>query len=183
VSGLLISLRRLFRHWFSRFHQDLLLWTRPTSRSLLAGTLTDLACPRSELIVENALLRQQLVILRRQMKRPACTKADRMLLVILARANCSWKQALFIVQPDTLLGWHRHAFRWYWRKRSQSASRNSKIPAKTVALIQAMARDNRLWGAERIRGELLKLGIHVWKTHDPKVHAKATRTSFCPDLG
>jgi putative transposase len=163
VSGLLISLRRLFRHWFSWFHQDLLLWTRPTSRSLLAGTLTDLACPRSELIVENALLRQQLVILRRQMKRPACTKTDRMLLVILARANCSWKQALFIVQPDTLLGWHRQAFRWYWRRRSKPISRKPKTPAETVAFIQAMAQNNRLWGAERIRGELLKLGKRVSK--------------------
>jgi putative transposase len=183
MAAVLILLKLQFQRTFRRVQQGLLQWTTPTSRSLLVGTLNDLARTKAGLLAENALLRRQLIILRRQVKRPACTTTDRLLLVVLARSIRHWKQALFIVQPDTLLGWHRHAFRWYWRKRSQSASRNSKIPAKTVALIQAMARDNRLWGAERIRGELLKLGIHVWKTHDPKVHAKATRTSFCPDLG
>jgi putative transposase len=130
---------------------------------LLGGALIDLARPRSELIAENALLRQQLLILRRQVKRPVCTKTDRVLLVVLARAVHHWKQALFLVQPDTLLGWHRQAFRWFWRQRSKPASTRPKIPAETVALIQTMARDNRLWGAERIRGELLKLGMHVSK--------------------
>lgn len=118
---------------------------------------------RSELLAENALLRQQLIILSRQVKRPACAKTDRVLLVVFARATRSWKQALLIVQPETLLGWHRHLFRWYWKRRSTPATRKPKITAETVALIQAMARDNRLWGAERIRGELLKLGIRVAK--------------------
>ena len=86
-----------------------------------------------------------------------------MLLVLLARATHSWKQALLIVQPETLIGWHRQAFRWFWRQRSQPPSTRPKIPAETVALIQTMACDNRLWGAERLRGELLKLGIHVSK--------------------
>ena len=67
------------------------------------------------------------------------------------------------MQPDTLLGWHRQAFRWFWRRRSKPASRKPKIPAETIALIKTMAPNNRLWGAERIRGELLKLGIHVSK--------------------
>jgi RNase P subunit RPR2 len=83
-------------------HQRLFQWTKPTNRSLLSGTLNDLARTRAELIAENALLRQQLIILSPQMKRPACTKTDRMLLVLLARAVRHWKQALFIVQPDTL---------------------------------------------------------------------------------
>jgi hypothetical protein len=69
--------------------------------SLLLGTLADLARSKSELVAENALLRQQLIIFRRQVKRPACTKTDRMLLVLLARAVRTWKQALFIVQPET----------------------------------------------------------------------------------
>jgi putative transposase len=151
------------RCYFSQLCYRVLQWTRPMHHSLLGGTLTDLARSRAELLAENALLRQQLIILGRQVKRPACSKADRLLLILLARAFPRWKQALLIVQPETLLSCHRQAFRWYWRKRSKPASRNSKIPAKTVALIQAMARDNRLWGAERIRGELLKLGIHVSK--------------------
>ena len=146
-----------------RLRHRLLLWTRPTSHSLLGGALTDSACTKAELLAENALLRQQLIILRRQVKRPACSKTDRMLLVLLARAARSWKQGLLIVQPDTLLGWHRQAFRWFWRQRSKAAATKPKISPETVALIKSMARDNRLWGAERIRGELLRSGMHVAK--------------------
>jgi putative transposase len=67
---------------------------------LLLETLTDLIKPKSALVAENALLRQQLIILRRQSKRPVCTKRDRRLLVLLARATRSWRQALLIVQED-----------------------------------------------------------------------------------
>ena len=75
-------------------------WTKPNTSSLLRETLTDQARNKSELVAENALLRQQLIILRRQVKRPACTKTDRMLLVLLASMVRTWKQALVIVQED-----------------------------------------------------------------------------------
>jgi putative transposase len=163
VLNVLTSLTRSVQHLSRRLYQRLLQWTRPTNCSPLAGMLIDLSRNKAELVTENALLRQQLIILRRQLKRPTCTRTDQLLLLVLARSLSQWKQALFIVQPDTLLGWHRRAFRWYWRKRSKPASRNPNIPAETVTLIQVMARDNRLWGAERIRGELLKLGMHVSK--------------------
>src|SRR5207302_5371127 len=127
------------------------------------GTVADLARSKSELVAENALLRQQLLILRRQVKRPACTKTDRMLLLLLARVVRTWKHALLIVQPETLLRWHRQGFRLFWKYKSRAGSPQPKISKATVALIKEMARDNRLWGAERIRGELLKLGIHVSK--------------------
>jgi putative transposase len=107
--------------------------------------------------------RQQLIILRRQVKRPACTKTDRMLLVLLARLVRTWKQALFIVQPETLLRWHRQGFQLFWKYKSRTASLTPRISPETVSLIKEMARDNRLWGAERIRGELLKLDICVCK--------------------
>ena len=86
-----------------------------------------------------------------------------MLLVLLASAVRTWKQALFIVRPETLLRWHRQGFQLYWKYKSRASLSKPKIAAETVALIKEMARDNRLWGAERIRGELLKLGIHVCK--------------------
>jgi putative transposase len=70
---------------------------------------------------------------------------------------------LLIVQPDTLLRWHRAGFRLFWKRRSRTASRKPKIPVETVDLIKRMAVENRLWGAERIRGELLKLDIRVCK--------------------
>jgi transposase InsO family protein len=163
VSILPSALVRQIRSAVHRLGQRLLEWTRPTSHSLVAGLLTDLPRTKLELLAENALLRQQLIMLRRQVKRPTYTRTDRIWLVLLARAARHWKHALLIVQPNTLLGWHRHLFRWLWRQRSKAASRKPKVAAETVALIQAMARDNRLWGAERIQGELLKLRIHVSK--------------------
>ena len=126
-------------------------WTKPSTPALLLGTVADLARSKSELVAENALLRQQLLILRRQVKRPACTKTDRMLLLLLARVVRTWKQALFIVQPETLLRWHRQGFKLFWKYKSRAASTKPRISPETVALIKEMARDNRLWGAERIR--------------------------------
>ena len=80
-------------------------WTKPLTSSLPLGTLADLGGSKSQLITENALLRKPLIILSRQVKRPAYRKADRILLLLLARLVRSWKQALLIVQPDTLLMW------------------------------------------------------------------------------
>jgi hypothetical protein len=77
-------------------------WTKPLGTSLPLATLTDLGRSKSELIAENALLRQQLIILRRQVKRPSITRADRMLLVLLARLVRTRRHAILIVQPDTL---------------------------------------------------------------------------------
>ena len=67
------------------------------------------------------------------------------------------------MQPDTLLRWHRDLFRGYWRRKSKPKQREAHISAETIALIKQMANENRLWGAERIRGELLKLGVKVSK--------------------
>ena len=138
-------------------------WTKPFTSSLPLGTLADLARSKADFLAENALLRQQLIILKRQVKRPACTKRDRILLVLLARAVRSWKQMLFLVQPETLLRWHRELFRLYWKRRSKASSHKPRVAAETIALIREMAKENWLWGAERIRGELLKLGMHVCK--------------------
>ena len=134
----------------------LLAATKPAAPPLLAGTLADLLRSKPELVAENALLRQQLVVLKRSVKRPRCTPADRTLLVLLAGRVRAWRSALVIVQPATLLRWHRQLFRWYWRRKSRSASvaRPPKVSAETVALIREMAAANPLWGAERIRGEL-----------------------------
>jgi putative transposase len=122
-----------------------------------------LAEVRRNLWRKTQLLRQQLIMLKRHVKRPVCTKTDRILLVLLARAVRAWKQTLFLVQPDTLLRWHRELFRLYWKRRSKASSHKPKVAAETIALIREIAKENRLWGAERIRGELLKLDMHVCK--------------------
>ncbi len=163
MAGVLSHLQQLKNGCWNALGARFTQWTKPLSTSLPMQTLADLGRSKSELIAEIALLRQQLIILKRQVKRPACTKTDRLLLVLLARLVRTWKQALIIVQPETLLRWHRELFRWYWKRKSKAASRKPKIAAETITLIRQMATDNRLWGAERIRGELLKLGLHVCK--------------------
>jgi putative transposase len=163
VQRMLTYVTCMTRLCLQSLHHRFVAWTKPDTTSLMPGMLTDLTRSKSELVAENALLRQQLIILRRQVKRPVCTKPDRMLLVFLARMVRTWKQALFIVQPETLLRWHRQGFQLFWKDKSRAASLTPRLSQKTVALIQEMARDNRPWGAERIRGELLKLGIHVCK--------------------
>src|ERR1700694_2969775 len=102
-------------------------WTKPLGTSLSLTTVADLGRSKSELIAENALLRQQLIILKRQVKRPACTQTDRVLLVLLARLVRTWQQALVIVQPDTLLRWHRELFRWYWKRKSKAPACRPKV--------------------------------------------------------
>ena len=143
----------------------LLAATKPAAPTLVAGALADLARSKPELVAENALLRQQLLILRRSVPRPRCTPADRALLLLLASRVRAWRSALLIVQPDTLLRWHRQLFRHFWRRKSRSASvaRKSKVSTETISLMREMAAANPLWGAERIRGELLKLDIRVAK--------------------
>src|SRR5215472_505925 len=176
VHGIFTLFKGLIRLCLQSLHHRYVAWTKPDTTSLLLGSLTDLSRSKSELVAENALLRQQLIILRRQVKRPTCTRTDRMLLVLLASIVRTWKQALFIVQPETLLRWHRQGFKLYWKYKSRAVSLTPRISPETVALIQEMARDNRLWGAERIRGELLKLGIRVCKRTIQK-YMRVVRTS------
>ena len=111
---------RLFHHLFAlgrtvvrRLHHRLSAAIRPAAAPVAVGALGDLVRSRSALVAENALLRHQLVILRRSVTRPRCTPADRALLVFLASRVRAWRQALLIVQPDTLLRWPRELFRRY----------------------------------------------------------------------
>ena len=126
----------------------------------------DLTRSKPELMLENMLLRQQLIVLKRQVKRPALSWRDRTLFVLLASRLGTWKQALVIVQPETVLRWHRDLIRSVWRRKSRPNRRGGKpaLAGDTVVLIKKMAKENRTWGAERIRGELLKLDLRVSKS-------------------
>ena len=158
-------------------------WIKPPTTSLVLGTLADLTRGKSELLAENALLRHQLIILRRQIKRPVSRKTDRVLLVLLARMVRTWKQALFLVQPETLLRWHRELFRVFWKRKSKAHSSQPRLSHETITLIREMAANNRLWGAERIRGELLKLGIRRSQTDNSEVHeTDSPKTSWWTEL-
>jgi len=105
-------------------------------------------------------------VLNRQVMRPAIKPRERVFLVVLASRLRSWKQALAIVQPDTLLRWHRDLYRWLWKRKSRMRKQPGRPPLaeEIVALIQRMARKNRTWGAKRIHGALLKLGLHAAKS-------------------
>ena len=141
-------------------------WTKPDNHSLALNTALDLTRSKSELVLENALLRQQLVVLQRQTKRSKLTWRDRVLFVLLASKLRTWKNALLIVQPDTVLRWHRELFRRVWKRRSRPKRKRGRPPLtdEVVALIKQLAEENGTWGAERIRGELLKLGLRVSKS-------------------
>jgi putative transposase len=155
-------------------HGRLLRWTKPATRTPVRGAIADVTMSKAALVAENALLRQQLIVLQRQVKHPAFTPRDRVSLVLLARLVPGWRAALLIVQPDTLLRWHRQGYRLVWRVRSATALKRPQVSAETVALIKRMAGENRLWGAERIRGELLKIGIRVGKRTVQR-HMRAAR--------
>jgi len=157
---------------FLWFQQNLKRWIRPARPVLISDLLSDFTHSRADLIAENALLRQQIIVLDRQIKYPQLTNQDRLIFVVLALFTKFWRQSIHIVQPDTLLRWHRDLFRWHWRRKSQG---QSKISPETIVLIRTMAKENSIWGAERIRGELLKLGIEASKRTIQKYLAKDKR--------
>ena len=163
AGSMIKALIRSLKRFVSRVKQHFKQWSKPAFSSMAVGSLSDLRRSRKDLIIENAMLRQQLIVLNRQVKRPQLTQGDRVGLVLLARLTEFWQQALHIVQPDTLLRWHRDLFRRYWRRKSKPEKREPRTSPETIELIKQMARENRLWGAERIRGELLKLGVNVSK--------------------
>jgi len=135
-------------------------WPRPAAAHL-TGTGTDLARTRGQLLAENALLRQQLLVVHHSVTRPILTPADRALLVLLAGRVRAWRQALLLARPETLLRWYRAGFRSCWRRRSRPGPGRPPLSAGTVALIQRLAADHPRWGTERIRGALGKLGIRA----------------------
>ena len=112
-------------------------WTKPPSTSLTLGSIHDLARSKSQLVIENALLRQQLIVLNRSVKRPALTRADRALSSLLVSRLQRWKDALLIVKPETVLRWHRQGFRLFWKRTSHTGSRQPKLTAETITLIKA----------------------------------------------
>jgi hypothetical protein len=117
---------------------------------------------RAELHAEILALRHQLAVLQRNAPRRLClTRFDRLLWILLARFWSSWRSSLQIVQPATVLRWQRRAFRWYWARKSRRVPGRPAVGREIRDLIRHMSQANPLWGAPRIHGELLKLGIEV----------------------
>jgi len=111
---------------------------------------------------ENAVLRHQLIVLRRKIPgRPRLTNHDRWFFIQIYRWFPSVLQVLTIIRPETLVRWHRAGFRCYWRWKSRPLGGRPQIEAELRVLIRQMSVENPLWGAPRIHGELLKLGFEV----------------------
>jgi len=130
---------------------------------------------QAQLEAEITLLRHQLNVLRRQAPMPRLTLVDRLLFVWLYRLFPSVLNGVAIVQPETVIRWHRQGFRLYWRWKSRSRGGRPRIPGEIRRLIREMSLANRLWGAPRIHGELLKLGINVAQSTVAKYMARNGR--------
>ena len=130
-------------------------------RLLLLQLLCCLKC-RADLQAENLMLRHQICVLRRSTsKRVRTTRIDRLSFVWLYRLWPTSIGAVQIIHPNTLVRWHRQGFRAYWRRKSRSHGGRPKVSAELRSLILQISRQNPLWGAPRIHGELLKLGFNV----------------------
>jgi transposase InsO family protein len=128
---------------------------------------------KSRLEAENAVLRHQLIVLRRKVHgRVGLTNNDRWFLIQLYRWFPSILQVVTIVQPETLIRWHRAGFRRYWRWKSRLRGGRPQIETDLRALIRRMSTENPLWGAPRIHGELLKLGFEVAQSSVAKYMVK-----------
>lgn len=123
------------KSFLNRIKEQVKKITKPTTATLAVGALTALSRGRTDLLAENAMLRQQLIVLKRSVKRPQFTTGDRIRLSMLARLTDFWQSALHIVQPDTLLRWHRDLFRWYWKRKSKPKKHPQTTPQATIDLI------------------------------------------------
>jgi putative transposase len=133
-----------------------------TTLIVFVRTIAVISAGHRAVALENLALRQQLAVLKRSVRRPQLRTRDRMFWILLANAWHAWREALVLVQPDTVVRWHREWPRRRWTRRSRSARRGRPSTAVTIrALVAKMTAANPFWGAPRIHGELQKLGIDV----------------------
>jgi transposase InsO family protein len=169
--------------WFSEIAIWLIKWGLHTLRQLspftvlsaLLASALSLFRSHTALHLEIFALRHQLGVLQRSVKKPKLTPADRLIWAWLSELWLDWRSALIIVKPETVIAWHRKGFRlfWTWKVRHGRTGRPS-VSNEVRELIRKLSRENPLWGAPRIHGELLKLGIDVGETSVGKymVHAR-----------
>src|ERR1700733_896120 len=128
---------------------------------LLFVMATQLFRSRGDLLLENLALRQQLAVLKQRQPQPRFARSDRLFWLILRRLWREWKQALILVQPATVIRWHRAGFKAYWTWISRHRARPGRKPVtpELRQLIFSLVTENPSWGAPRIHGELTMLGF------------------------
>src|SRR6266446_1571280 len=151
---------------------------------LCLGMLVRFFRVRQSLLLENLALRQQLAVLKRRRRSPCLSPFDKLFWVAVSRLWSGWKQALVVVTPETVIRWHRAGFRLYWKLISGVRTRVGRkpTPKEVRELIFRMVVENPTWGAPRIHGELLMLGLDVcertisrWMRRAPRDHERTKR--------
>ncbi len=148
----------------SREHRSVMLTPMLDLFRLLFTTVQTATRSQQELVLENLLLRHQLAVLTRPTQRRPCTRLrlrDKLLWILARRFCAGWRGHLSFVTAETVVRWHRQGWRLFWRWKSRCRGGRPHLSPELRNLIATMSRENRLWGTERIRGELLKLGIVV----------------------
>ena len=135
----------------------------PRSLRLLFVTLIRSACSRRDRLLENLALRQQLGVLKRRHPQPRFAAPDKLFWVMLRRLWPGWKRTLVLVQPETVVRWHRAGFKlyWTWLSRHRTLAGRKCVSKELRELIFRMVADNPTWGAPRIHGELKMLGFDI----------------------
>jgi len=143
----------------------------------LVTALRSILKTRQQLLLEIVALRHQLQVLNRGSKRPKLGSPDRFLWVLLSRISANWKKALVMVEPETVIGWQRTAFRAFWRWKSRPGGGRPRIDRDLTQLIRHMWQANPTWGCIRIRDELAKLGIKVSESTVRKYRPRRRRSN------
>ena len=139
----------------------------------IAAFVHSLFKSRRQLALENLALRQQLAMLKPSVKRPRVSTLDRLFWILFSRYVDGWRAMLHALHPDTVVRWHRQGFRFYWRWKSRGPKPGRPaIDAGLRKLIRKMQAANIGWGAPRIHGELLKLGIEISQASVSKYMAR-----------
>jgi putative transposase len=149
----------------------------PTFLAVLLKALRSIIRSRAQLQLENLAFRHQIYVLQRSIKkRPKLRSGDRLFWACLSRVWRDWRSALVIVKPETVVAWHRRGFRlfWTWKVRHGQSGRPA-VAHEVRDLIRRMCRENPNWGAPRIHGELLKLGIDIGESSVSKYMRRARR--------
>lgn len=151
---------------------------------LMLGLSIRVFCSRSNLLMENLVLRQQLSVLKRRHRSPKLPAVDKLFLVAVQKFWTGWKRSLILVSPETVVRWHRAGFRLYWFCLSRHRIRTGRkqISKELRELIFRMVAENPTWGASRIHGELQMLGFDVsertvsrWVQQAPKDSGQRNR--------
>jgi putative transposase len=130
---------------------------------LLVFFFTRLFCPRRDLLLENLALRQQLGVFKRKHPRPPFGAADKLFWVMLRQLWVGWERALILIQPETVVRWHRKGFGlyWTWISRHRTQAGRKCVSRELREIIFRMVSENKTWGAPRIHGELKMLGFDI----------------------